>query len=244
VARKGAHNPKLIRNINLNELKKISAFTKGVTKILAVAPENKNNLSLIPKLTKEYFISIGHSAADYKTAMKAFDLGAKRIVHLYNAMPDFDKRHPTILNAIFNRNDLYCELICDKAHVSSEVILNTYKILGTNQILIISDSLLTKGLKNGKYNVWNAMVEKRGMLGYLPGTNNIAGGNLPYNLQVENFGNITKCSMNDILKVSSLNAAKSLKQDTHFGNLVVGAADNFVLLNRKYQLKKIFINNK
>jgi N-acetylglucosamine-6-phosphate deacetylase len=68
-------------------------------------------------------------------------------------MPNFDKRHPTILNAIFNRHDLKCELICDKNHVDSDVILNTYNILGANQIMIISDSLLTKGLKDGSYQV-------------------------------------------------------------------------------------------
>jgi N-acetylglucosamine-6-phosphate deacetylase len=157
-------------------------------------------------------------------------------------MPNFDKRQPTLLNAIFNQNNLFCELICDKAHVSIETILNTYKILGANQLMIISDSLLTKGLKNGTYHVWGNKVKKVGTLDYLCGTNKIAGGNLPFHLQVKNFGQITKCSMNDILKVSSLNAAKSIKQEKHFGNLIKGAESNFVLLNKHYELKGVFIN--
>jgi N-acetylglucosamine-6-phosphate deacetylase len=76
----------------------------------------------------------------------------------------------------------------------------------------------------------------------LSGTNAIAGGNLPFNLQVENFGKITKCSMQEILKVASLNAAKSLKQEKRFGNLVKGAESNFVLLNKNYELQATFIN--
>jgi N-acetylglucosamine-6-phosphate deacetylase len=61
---------------------------------------------------------------------------------------------------------------------------------------------------------------------------------------VENFGKITNCSMLDILKVSSLNAAKSLKQEKHFGNLIKGAESSFVLLNKKYELQATFINGK
>jgi N-acetylglucosamine-6-phosphate deacetylase len=227
----------------LKQLTKIKKLLPNVIKVLAVAPEYKNNLSKIDKINKNYYIAIGHSNATYEIAMKALDKkNAKRVIHLYNAMPDFNKRHPTILNAIFNRRDLICELICDCGHVDKEVILNTYNILGANQISIISDSLLTKGLKNGKYSVWNTTLEKRGMLDYFPGTNNIAGGNLPFNLQVENFGKITKCSMTELLKVSSLNAAKSIKQDKAFGNLVVGAQSNFVLLDKHYKLVKTFIN--
>jgi N-acetylglucosamine-6-phosphate deacetylase len=87
-------------------------------------------------------------------------------------------------------------------------------------------------------------VDKRGPLDYLHDTKTIAGGNVPYNVQVENFGKITKCSMNEILKVSSLNAAKSIKQEKHFGNLIKGAESNFVLLNKSYKLKATFINGR
>jgi N-acetylglucosamine-6-phosphate deacetylase len=78
----------------------------------------------------------------------------------------------------------------------------------------------------------------------LHGTNCIAGGNVPYHKQIENFGQITKCSMSDILKVSSLNAAKSIKQEKHFGNLVKGAESSFVLLDKDYRLRATFIHGR
>jgi N-acetylglucosamine-6-phosphate deacetylase len=125
----------------------------NVTKVLAVAPEFKDNLSKYKSINKKFLLATGHSDANYEQANRAFDLGGKRIIHLYNALPNFDKRNPTIINAIFNRRDLNCELICDKAHVAPAAILNTYKILGADQIMVISDSLLTKGLNDGVYNV-------------------------------------------------------------------------------------------
>jgi N-acetylglucosamine-6-phosphate deacetylase len=88
------------------------------------------------------------------------------------------------------------------------------------------------------------LVDKRGNLDYLHNTNSIAGGNVPYHKQIENFGQITKCSMIDILKVSSLNAARSIKQEKHFGNLIKGAESNFVLLDKNYKLKTTFIKGK
>jgi N-acetylglucosamine-6-phosphate deacetylase len=211
---------------------------------LAVAPEFKKNLNKYKLINKDFFLATGHTNANYQEAMQSFDLGAKRIIHLYNAMPNFDKRFPTIINAIFNRRDLNCEVICDTKHVASKTILNTYKILGADQIMVISDSLLTKGFPNGTYDVWGSKVDKRGVLDYLHGTNCIAGGNLPYNKQIENFGKITNCPMTDILKVSSLNAAKSIKLDKKIGNLIKGAESNFVLLDKNYKLKATFIRGK
>jgi N-acetylglucosamine-6-phosphate deacetylase len=143
----------LIRPINLKQLNHLNKILPNTTKILAVAPEFKNNLSKYKFINKKFFLATGHSNANFSEANQAFELGAKRIIHLYNALPNFDKRCPTIINAIFNRQDLKCELICDKVHVAPEVILNTYNILGANQIMVISDSLSTKGLKDGVFNV-------------------------------------------------------------------------------------------
>jgi N-acetylglucosamine-6-phosphate deacetylase len=235
---------KLIRPIDIKQLNKIQSILPKVIKILAVAPDVKNNLSKYKLIEKHFFLATGHTDANYAQAIQSFDLGAKRVVHLYNALPNFDKRIPTIINAIFNRTDLNCELICDEGHIHPHVILNSYKILGANQLVVISDSLLTKGLKNGQYEVWGIKLDKRGALDFLHDTNSIAGGNLPYNQQIENFGKITKCSMIDILKVSSLNAAKSVRQHQHFGNLIVGAESNFVLLDQNYKLHTTFINGK
>jgi N-acetylglucosamine-6-phosphate deacetylase len=151
--KKGAHPIKLIKPINLEILNYIKKTLPKVTKILAVAPENANNIKYISQLLKDYFISIGHSNANYATAEKAFNLGARRIVHLYNAMAGFNHRVPTLLNAIFNNDQVSCELICDFIHVAKEVIMNTYRIIGSERIMLISDSLSSKGLKDGTYNI-------------------------------------------------------------------------------------------
>ncbi|MDR0985363.1 MAG: N-acetylglucosamine-6-phosphate deacetylase [Mycoplasmataceae bacterium] len=241
--RKGAHNEKLIRPIDSKELKKIKETLPDITKLLTIAPEYQNNYLKLNKLKQDFFLSIGHSDCNYQMSMHSFKTGANRITHMYNAMANFDKRNPTLINAIINSN-VYAELICDGAHVANEVILNTYKMLGSDRIMIISDSLLTKGLKDGKYIVWNTKVDKKGYLDYLIDTTTIAGGNLPFNKQVENFGHVTKCSMIDILKVSSLNAAKSLKLNDKIGTLKKGANSSFVLLDNNYKLKVTFINGR
>jgi N-acetylglucosamine-6-phosphate deacetylase len=50
--------------------------------------------------------------------------------------------------------------------------------------------------------------------------------------------------MIDILKVSSLNAAKSLKLNDKIGTLKKGANSSFVLLDNNYKLKVTFINGR
>jgi N-acetylglucosamine-6-phosphate deacetylase len=65
IKRKGAHNQKLIRPIDTNVLKKLKNLLPHVTKILAVAPEFKNNLSKYKIIKKDYFLATGHSDANY-----------------------------------------------------------------------------------------------------------------------------------------------------------------------------------
>ena len=44
-------------------------------------------------------VSLGHSTADYDTAMAAFAAGATHATHLYNGMPSFLHRAPGIIGA-------------------------------------------------------------------------------------------------------------------------------------------------
>jgi N-acetylglucosamine-6-phosphate deacetylase len=82
------------------------------------------------------------------------------------------------------------------------------------------------------------------MINYLKNTKTIAGSAMPFNQIVKNYGTLTKCSMQEILKVSSLNAARSLKLDKQIGTISPNANSSFVLIDKQYNLKHVFINGK
>ncbi|OAV63661.1 N-acetylglucosamine-6-phosphate deacetylase [Bacteroidales bacterium Barb4] len=153
LAKKGAHNPKMIRPIDLKTTAYIQRKLPNVVKLLAVAPEYEGNLNKLNKLKKDYFLTVAHSNASAAIAEKAFKLGANRVTHLYNQVSGLDHHNPGVIDAAFDNDTVVCELICDGKHVEPLVIKNTYKILGADRIMVISDSLMTKGFADGAYTV-------------------------------------------------------------------------------------------
>lgn len=240
--KKGAHNEKYICPIDLSITKKIVENTKDLIKVIAIAPEVGNNLKDIKILKKDFIVAVGHSNASSEITEEAFKNGASRVTHLYNQTSMFHHRQPGIINAAINNNNLMCELVTDGFHVQPTVLLNTYNMLCTNQIMIITDSLGCKGLKNGDYMLGDLKIEKKDNVCYIKGTNTLAGTTMPFNLQAQVFGKLTKCNMIEFAKFTSSNAARNLKIDTKIGKIEKGLNSSFVLINNNYELKHTIIN--
>ena len=81
----GAHPPKLIRPLDLNELEVLWNLSQETLKVLTVAPEtlSMTNLSHLVAWARERKISlsIGHSKATEEQALLAFNQGFRGITH-------------------------------------------------------------------------------------------------------------------------------------------------------------------
>ncbi|MGL4343488.1 MAG: amidohydrolase family protein [Metamycoplasmataceae bacterium] len=242
--KKGAHEEELIIDLNVEFLEFLKK-NLDIPAILTVAPENGNNLDIIKKYGDDFIFALGHSNADYIIAEKALKNGITRITHLYNAMSGFHHHDLGIVNALFNHDfnsNLNIELISDGVHVDNKVILYTYQNFNINNISIVSDSLEHKGGKDGIYKLGNLPIEKRGNWFYLKGTDTLSGSACPYNLIIKNFYNVTKASLEDIVKVSSYNTARNLKLDDNYGDLIIGKKANIVFLDLEFNYINSYID--
>ena len=238
-AKKGAHNPKLIRPLDIKLLDKINkSLPKNFVKIVAVAPEVFNNIKKIKNLSKHYFVALAHSNATSEVATQAINEGCSRITHLYNAMSGFKHRDGGVVNAVFNNKKVFAELITDDFTVENTAALNAYNILNPYQLMIITDTLRCAGMKNGKYTLGSLKIVKNAKGAYLEDGKTIAGSVLSFSQQAKKFANLTKCSMSDFVKFTSYNAARSLKLDSKYGIIKKNAASNFLLLNKKFNIIK------
>lgn len=226
--KKGAHDEKLICPIDLKILDLINKQNKFI-KICAVAPEVKNNLELIKKISKNYIVTIGHSACSCDVALQSLVNGAKRIIHLYNQTSEFHHRNPGIVNMAFMDTPMYCELVCDGFHVCPTTLKNTYDIVGPDRIVLITDSLSCKGLPNGDYMLGTLKIYKTDDIARLKKENNIAGSVKTFNRQAKTFMDCTHCSLNEIVKITSVNAAKSIGIDNKTSIIREGYLADFVI---------------
>ncbi|MGL5617777.1 MAG: amidohydrolase family protein [Metamycoplasmataceae bacterium] len=245
-AKKGAHEGDLIIPINEDFINEIRGNIT-IPKIFTVAPEVANNLELISKYSRDFIFALGHSNSGYDQAKESLRNGIKRITHLYNAMSGFHHHDLGILNVIFNKEydeDLNIEIITDGVHVNNEVIKYSYENFNIRNISIVSDSLPPKGFRDGKYKLGNLPIEKKGNWFYLEGTTTLSGGACPYIFLVKNFYDITNCSLEELVMVSSYNTARNLKLEDNFGDIIVGKRANIVFLNKDISYIFSYINGK
>ena len=119
-------------------------------KVVSVAPELPGAMEFIRKVSAAgVHITLGHTTADFDTAMEAFQNGAQGLTHMFNAMPALLHRDPGPIGAALMSGN-YVQLICDGFHIAPPVIYAAFRMFG-DKVVMISDSVQHGGLPDGTY---------------------------------------------------------------------------------------------
>ncbi len=228
-SKKGAQNPAFIKPCDVEFLKKHS----DVIRVFTVAPEESGNMEAIRQVAAEtgMLISIGHSSADYATAMESIEAGVRHATHLFNAMTALTHRAPGIVGAVLNDSRVSTEVICDTYHVSPALYEMIAKLKG-DKFVMITDCLRAGGLEDGQYELGGQTVILKDHLCRLPdGT--IAGSVLTLNRGVYNVLTHTSLPLSQVAAMASLNPAKALHVDQAKGSIEVGKDADFFLADEE-----------
>ena len=117
-------------------------------KLITVAPELVGAIDYIRQTDMR--VAIGHTTADYATAIEAIEAGADCLTHTFNAMPPLHHREPGVIGAAIDKN-IYVQVICDGVHLHKSVVTALYRIFGKERMILISDAVSGAGLPNGEY---------------------------------------------------------------------------------------------
>ncbi len=147
--KRGAQAAEHLRAPDLALFERLNEACGGRVKLVTVAPETEGAIEWIEKVSKRCTVSLGHTAADYETAMRAFGAGASRVTHLFNAMPPFLHRAPGVLGAALD-SGAFVEIICDGLHLHPSAVRAAFRLFGSKTDLI-SDSMRCAGLSDGTY---------------------------------------------------------------------------------------------
>nr|WP_273853895.1 N-acetylglucosamine-6-phosphate deacetylase [Pseudalkalibacillus spartinae] len=198
-------------------------------KLVTLAPEKDGGMELVHYLAKRGIIaSIGHSDATYEQVMEAVSNGATHITHLYNGMRGLHHREPGVAGAALLLDQLKTEVIADGFHVRPEMIQLAYQQKTASGMILITDAMRAKCLKNGRYDLGGQEVQvKDGKALLKNGT--LAGSVLKMKDALRNIQFYTKCSLESAVKMASENPAKQLGVFDRKGSLAVGKdADLFL----------------
>ena len=234
--KKGAQNPAYI-------LKPDAEFVKeyaDIIKIISLAPEMDEDFAEISKMRKDtdVIVSMGHTDADYDTAMASTNVGVRHVTHLFNAMSPLAHRNPGVVGAALN-SDVTVELIVDTFHVNPALYNMIYKLKG-DKLCFITDCLPAGGLPEGEYTLGGQKFVSKGIECRLPdGT--IAGSILALNKGVWNVYTNSDIPLYECVNCASLNPANAIGLGATKGSLEVGKDADIIITDSEFNVEKTII---
>ena len=174
----GAHDIENICKPSISALnERIKGFESEIA-LMTLAPELKGSFDVISRLRElNILVSLGHSSADFDSAMKAFSNGVTMVTHTFNAMKGLHHRAIGPVGAAVRRDDVFLGLIADGVHVHSDMI-RLLKIIAPKQIVLVSDAISAYGLGDGSFDWDKRLITVENGLCRLP-DETIAGSTLP-----------------------------------------------------------------
>lgn len=236
---KGAQNEKYIRLPDIEEFDELQKASGNNVKYITLATEKEGALDFIKHVTSRgVTASVGHSDASFEDVKKAINVGLTNVTHTHNAMSPHHHRKPGIVTAAFYFDNLYTEFICDKIHVCPDSLLASYKIIGPERFMMITDALKVKNSNIENFQLFGLDCIKKDGAAYLT-SGPLAGSILTMDQGLRNMKEITNASLIDLAKISSLNAAKSLHLFDR-GEIAINKLADVVLLDENLKVKATY----
>ncbi len=239
---KGAMPDYLILDGNSELFDHYQEVAGGHIRYVTIAPEIPGGMELVRHIVGRggVAVAIGHSAAEYETAVAAIEAGATASTHLFNAMKPFHMHRPAISGASLERDEVFCEVICDGFHLHPATVRLIVKTKGLGKVVAISDSIMAAGLPDGRYKLGvNDVVVEGGDAKLLNGVR--AGSTLTLDRALRNLISFTGYGADELSPLLSANAAKLLGI-SDIGDLQTCHCADFVVMDENYGIVRTYIN--
>ncbi|MCR8847566.1 N-acetylglucosamine-6-phosphate deacetylase [Rossellomorea sp. SC111] len=229
--RAGAQPLNRIQKPSVDTFKRWQALSQNHIKLVTLAPELDEDYELIRYLKENGIVSsVGHSSATFDEVGEAIDAGLSHVTHLFNQMSGLHHREPGIAGASFLRQELMVELISDGIHVRPEVIQLAFNQITDERLILITDSMRAKCLKNGQYDLGGQMVTVKDGKALLD-EDTLAGSVLKMKDAFSNIQSFTTSDMRSAIKMTAENPAKQLNVFGRKGSIAPMKDADIVLLD-------------
>lgn len=229
----GAQDPKYILPCEETLAQQFLEASEGLVKVLGIAPDAEGAVSLIKQMKDKVRVSIAHTGADYEQTKQAIDAGACHVTHLFNAMASWHHRRPGTVGAVMDvaaeGKEIMAELICDGIHVHPSMIRTAFRLLGSDHIVLISDSMRAAGMGDGEYTLGGQTVHVQGKKAVLTKDGTLAGSVTSLPDCVRTVVREAKIPLEQAVACATINPAKCLGIDQGYGSIKEGKWGDVVL---------------
>jgi N-acetylglucosamine-6-phosphate deacetylase len=217
--------------------------------IVTLAPELPGGIDLVRTLAGAgHRVSLGHSGADFETAVAAIEAGAVHATHLFNRMTPIAHRAPGLAGAVLAREEIAAELICDGYHVHPGMCRVAMNAKGTRGIMAITDGTAGSGLGAGaRVRLGGRAITVRQVMGHgghgeaaFLDDGTLAGSTLTMDRAFRNIVTMFGGSVVDAAAMCSTTPARELGL-LGLGVLAEGATADLVVLDRAFRVVRTFV---
>ena len=208
-------------------------------RLVTVAPEEPGALPFIREVSRTCTVSLGHTTADYDTAVAAYEAGASHATHLFNAMPALNHREPGVAAAALDAGATV-ELITDGFHIHPAVVRLVHRLFG-EKLVLISDSLRCAGMPDGDYELGGLPITLTEGVARLRGSSTLAGSSIHLMdglRRAVSFG----VPLEAAVYAATAAPAKAIRRDHEIGTLALGLAADFLVLDKDLNLKAVYVD--
>ena len=214
-----------------------------VVKRITIAPEELPEGSRFIRdcRSRGVSVSIGHSDADYDTALRFLtEEGIRHVTHLFNGMPPFHHRAPGVVGAALD-TEADCELIADNLHSHPAAHRMLWRAKRGRHILLITDSIRATGIGDGESELGGQKVYVRGASATLA-DGRLAGSVLTMDRAVANFAKNTGCGIPAAVACATKTPAAGLGLYGEIGSLTPDKRADIVIFDDDVHIQKTIID--
>lgn len=245
LARKGAHDPALIRPMEDEDQAALIAARPKMPVLLTTLALESVELSRIRALSAAgVIVSLGHSDTSHRNALAASAAGASMATHLFNAMSQLGSREPGLAGAVLDSDTLWAGLIADGFHVDPATIAIALRAKrGPAKIFLVTDAMAPIGTDMRSFMLNGREIRREnGRLTLADGT--LAGADLDMISAVRFVHETIGLELDEALRMASLYPAQAVRQSHRMGRLAKGLAANLVHLSDRLAVRAVWIDGR
>ncbi|WP_233550159.1 N-acetylglucosamine-6-phosphate deacetylase [Clavibacter lycopersici] len=178
-ARRGAHDPSLLRAFAPGDVDEALAAADGALSMVTIAPELPGALPAIRAFVAAgVVVAIGHTDAPADVVRQAVDAGASAATHVFNGMPPLHHRSAGPVGVALSTDALVLELIADGHHVDDTAV-DVVRAAARGRYALVSDAMSATGLADGSYELAGSAVVVADGVAMLADGSSLAGSTTP-----------------------------------------------------------------
>lgn len=238
---RGAHDPTVLRAADPAAVDALLEASAGSLRQVTLAPEHLGALDAVARFAAaSVAVAVGHTGADYATALAAFDAGASILTHAFNGMRGIHHREPGPVVAAMHADHVTLEIVNDGVHVHPDVVRLAF--LGApGRVALITDAMSAAGHADGRYDLGGLEVVVADGVARLSGTGALAGSTLTQDAALRQAVLGCDLPLNDAIGALTSTPAAAIGRAHELGALEPGFAADAVLLDEGLHVEAVWV---